>query len=370
MKVLYLAPISDGTGYSHAAHDHIRSLLAAGIDVVSRDIKLSTYTDAVPKVVAATLDGNLDNVTHTVQHILPYAFEWNNKAKHIGCFAYETDSIKPMGWHLMCNYMDAITTFSQHNVDMCVNSGVIKPVRKIPQACDITKYKKPGEFNAGVNSDNRYMFYCIADWSYRKNISELIRAYLDEFTFSDNVILVLKTYCSGKTADQSLQIITTEINQIKDKLRKNQNGNFPPIQLICDRLSEDQMAGLHQQGNCYVSVELGSGWCIPAFDALGFGNRVIAPNNGGHVDFCRECPELFIELPTTLESCYGMDRDTAPYYELYSCHQKWHRPNYMDIKYSLRLAYQNILGKINNSDWLQAYSYESVGKLWDKFLKE
>lgn len=368
MKVLYLAPLSDGTGYSHAAHDHIRSLLGAGIDVVSRDVKLSSFTDSMPKEVLATLNGNLDGITHTVQHILPYAFEWNNKAKHIGCFAYETDNIKPMGWHLYCNYMDAITVFSEENVGMCKTSGVKSSITRIPQAADITKYQQPGDTSLDVNPDNRYMFYCIADWSYRKNLEQLVRAYLDEFDYNDNVVLVLKTYCSGKTLEQSADYITKEIKAIKEKLRKTANNYWPPIVVVCNRITEAQILGLHQQGNCYVSPEMGSGWCIPAFEALAMGNTVISSDRGGHIDFCKERNDLFLPVSTEIENCYGMDNDSAPYRELYSSHQKWYRPSYNGLKKNMRTAYQNNKPKIKNMEWLEKYSYINVGKMWKEFL--
>ncbi len=373
MKLLYFAPISDGTGYSHAAHDNIAAINAAGIEVLPVDIKLSNFTSDVPALIKKLMGGTASGATHTIQHILPYAFEWTSKYKNVGCFAYETDNMRPMGWHRYCNYMDGNTVFSEQNKQMCLDSGVKTPVSVIPQATDVDKYFKdylPLVDGIKKTVGNRFVFLSVGDWSYRKNLANLVRAYLTEFSHKDDVALVLKTYVSGKNSDDSINYINSQIQGIKERIRKSGTNRFPPIYILCDRMSDDEISGLHQLADCYVSIELGSGWCIPAFEAMGFGKPVIANEWGGHTDFTT-LSSINTHIPVDMEPCYGMEQTNAPYYELYSCHQKWGRPNFSKLLTAMRNHYNDrqYWSTDSKMSFLKKYSYETVGKQWRDVLE-
>jgi hypothetical protein len=48
MKVLYIGPYRDGTGWAHMAIESIQALVKAGADVVARPVKLNGAKPDIP----------------------------------------------------------------------------------------------------------------------------------------------------------------------------------------------------------------------------------------------------------------------------------------------------------------------------------
>lgn len=363
MKVLYLAPFRDKTGYGHAAENTARALLAAGIDLTCRSVNLSGGNyEPVPEVKEA-LQRNLTGITHTIQCYLPSMMSIRGDCKNVGQFFWETDNFKASNWSVHLNQLDAVVVHTYTDVAACNNSGVLSQVKRLPLATDTTKYF--GTYpELPFNFGNDFVFYSIADFSVRKNTAALIRAYLQSFNKTDNVVLVLKTYVSGKSPEESREIILREINSIKQKMRKSLVDNFPRIALITDRLTDDQINRLHQIGNAYVTVEYGAGWNIPLFEAKFFGNSVICPDKGGHKTFIRD-EQAFI-IKTHQETCYGMTAESCPYTNLYTMNEKWDVPFHESICQQLQAAY--LAGKRKNMFDPTSYSYKTVGMKWRDLL--
>ncbi len=364
MKILYIAPFKDKTGYGHAAENTAKAFLAAGLDLVCRNVHLSGGNyETIPEVQQA-LDKSATGITHTVQCYLPSMMQFRHDCKNVGQFFWETDNFAASNWQLHLNQLDTVVVHTYTDVEACKKSGVIVPIKRVGLATDPTKYFKTYE-DIPLDFGSSFVFYNVGDFSTRKNTQALIRAYLQTFNRNDDVILVLKTYVSGRSSEDSQKIITDEINQIKQKMRKSLVDNFPRIMLITDRLTDDQLCRLHQLGSAYVTVEFGAGWNIPLFEAKFFGNTIICPDVGGHKSFIRD--EQAFLISTHKESCYGMTVESCPYTDLYTMNEKWDVPYHESICEQLKAAF--LVGKRKTIPDPTSYSYKSIGLKWREILE-
>lgn len=362
MKIAYIAPLEDGTGYSIMANDTILALdTIEDIDVVARPIKLATQTVPAPQRVQELIEGDLNGITHVIQHILPPYFSYKAGVKNIGFAHFETDCFWPSGWQHNCNLMDELWVSCQQNLEAARKSGVIKPIKIIPKAINPIYYNK-SSYKLDLPIKHKYVFYHIGDYSSRKNTVNLIKCYLEEFSAKDNVVLILKTYVEGVPPQESNRLISEDINKIKMSLRKGTSDSYAPIILITDYLSNEQIFALHAIGNCFITLERGAAWNIPAHDAIAMGNWVIASGWGGQTEFLIESQHGNL-LNYNMITVSDMIR--CPYPSLYTAFEQWSDPCLQQTKQKMRKAFEFkafITNKIKQ-EFIDNYSYQNIGKI-------
>ena len=358
MKLAYLSVFKDGTGYSNFAIDTALALDSAGVDVVCKNIKLATQTVEPPQRIHELMGKSDDGITHVVQHILPPYFSYRAGFKNIGFAHFETTHFKPSNWQYYCNLMDEIWVSCPENEKACKDSGVKVPIKIVPRGLDVTKYDRT-KYQVNFGIAGRYAFYHIGDYSSRKNTYNLIKSYFETFSKQDNVVLVLKSYVEGVSPQESTRIINEDIKSIKISLRKFGQDMYPPIILITDYLDDASMMALHASCNCFISLERGAAWNLPAHDAMAMGNYIIVNNSGGTNQYIFDGQEGGL-VESHLESVNGQTR--CPYPNLYTCHEEWWEPDYQDFKTRLRFVYRSQMQPKNTKKILDRYNYASIGQ--------
>ena len=368
MKIGFAGVYRDMTGYGHAALDIIKALDAAGLDVAIRPVHLTHSPEEIPDVdfYNRLESKSMDNVDVMIQSYLPELMVKNGRCKNVGHFFCETTNFRSSNWAAYLNMMDAVCVASPEMAEACSNSDVRSPVWTIPQPVDVNKYQANIPEMDLPGLDGKYVFYSIGDYSTRKNYQQLVRAYLTSFTRDDNVMLVLKTFIAGRSSQESYAIISKEIDDIKRDLRLHRVSMYPQIILICDRLSEAEMMALHATGDCFIIAEHGSGWGIPAFDAMAMGKQVIAPSYGSHNTFLKSYSR-YIPVPARLDVCYGVSPSECPYH-LYTARELWGYMTTIDIMACMKRAVQQHGQEFTKAD-LTPYSYKVVGEQWAEHLR-
>lgn len=322
-KVGYFAPYTDGTGYANAAIRTMLSLDAGGVDVKPIETKLAGQIVEPPQRIRDLEKNKFDKYDVVIQHLLPPAFCYYEGAKNIGYFHVETTSFKTSLWQHYANLMDEIWVCCEENAEACRASNVLVPVKVVPIGMDLERYKNKNE-PVSIGDSNAFCFYSIADWSSRKNLQTVVKAYFQAFTARDNVKLVLKTYLDMRTAAQSSEQISRDIDNIRQSLRLYRNKDFyPPVYIITEYISDHHVHSLHQMGDCFVTAEKGAAWNIPAFDAMAYGNAVIANDWGGQTQFIHGDP-FAILTETSLGRVEGMVN--CGYEGLYTSREFWGEP--------------------------------------------
>ncbi len=366
MKILYISHVHDSSGWADAAINGMRSLLAAGCDVVSKPINLNGHWSEIPADIEALEKNSVEDVDVVIQHILPHLYSKQGYAKHIGMFLGETSSFFKVGWSYRTNLLDEIWVPTRE-LRLIITKEGNPNVHLIPYSTDVIKYDVP------KIQSNEYVFYSIADFIKRKNIKGLLKAFYCEFKPEEPVQLVIKLSKYGHTPDQCLMLAEQLAQEVRRELGiYKDDERYKQIQFQCGRLTEEQMSILHSGSDCYVSLSHGEGWNQPALDAIGYGNESILSNCGGHREYGPIATSLLVD------GYWEPAEDNSLFANYQSGTDKWFVASISETMKAMRQKYNEstktpLLTSIRESNYLknkavaQNYSYENVGKImWSR----
>lgn len=365
MKLLYIGHYKEGTGWSKAAIDNILSAHSADINVVCRNIKLTSFNPPLHPIIFNLESNSLKDVDYCIQHILPHHMVGTQKfKKNIGYFDGESSTIKYNFWYDSLKLMDEIWV---PNVDLknkfITNDGFDnKKIKVIPHACDISKYTKTlPKINFNVHN-HKFKFYYIGEINDRKNLESIIRCYHSEFESYEPVSLVLKLKKFGSSAEALEKYITNVCSQIKNELRLYKNvSDYNGEIIIANNIPDEQIDLLHNTCDCFVSPSHGEAWSIPAFDAMAFGKTPICSNEGGPKDFITDKNTGWL-VDGVLDICNHTD---PAFKEIFTGREEWFHPSESEIKKAMRFYYEN-RNNIDRTTGLkraEQFSYANIGNL-------
>jgi glycosyltransferase involved in cell wall biosynthesis len=390
MKICYISPHRDGTGYSNQAIHNMLALETAGIDVVARAVKLSqSKNNELAAKIKHLEDKNTDNVNVVIQHILPHLFEYKSGVKNIGLFCFETTHFKRSNWAHCCNMMDEIWAPSIQNAQAVKDSDVTVPVKVFPCACDTDRFNNPPAPLDIAPLKNKCVFYTIGEMIRRKNIVAIIRAFYSAFSLRDDVALVIKTNIPGKSSEEATSTFQTMISDIKKSLHTYvRHQYYPPVVCITDFLPDKKLDQLHMACDVFVSASHGEAWGIPTHDSMGFGKPVILSNWGSYPELTYAQANKYWEpdnhmfkhpgeidcgwlIDGFLTPCFGAT-DSFP--DLYTGSEFWFDPNVKQFISHMQNAYKewqdgklNIRGMAAKKRAIE-FSYEKVGGIAKELL--
>jgi len=363
MKVLYVGCYRDGTGWGQAATDYILAMDAAGINVVPRPVKLNQTQIAVPERIVELEQRDSSGASVCIQHVLPHMMEYSSKFdKNIGLYATETSNFIDSGWSRKINMMDEAWVINNQMFHASKNSGVEIPIKVVPHASDFSKFERGYQKTEFPSAANNFIFYTIADLNKRKNLKAFITAFHAEFDPSEPVSILIKSSKYGLSEEQAALKIRDICNEIKVGLKR-----FPSIDdykedlIVTSFISEEDVYRIHSSCDCFVMPSYGEAWCIPAFDAMGFGKTPICTNVGGMADFIGDGGFL---VEGVMEPVCGM-LDTFP--NLFTGNESWCSVSIQGLQECMRHVYENheSLDNMKKAGLKRAYEYshKNIGNL-------
>jgi len=147
----------------------------------------------------------------------------------------------------------------------------------------------------------------------------LIKAYLEEFTESNNVELILKINPAYGIP-----------NLLKMFPGIKQNG-VPKITFITEEYTVNQLNELYNSIDVFVSPTRAEAFNIPCLEALACGKPVISTTFGGQTDFIKENYNGWLIDGELTEVKHELEYEGI----------KWLTPNIEDLKKILRMCYTN-----------------------------
>lgn len=373
-KIRYTNPTSDGSGYASCGRSYIKALIDYGHDVSINQVSFETARPDLGEFndyIIPNIQRPNEHVVNII-HLTPeqYPQHLQHGKINIGFTVWETTEI-PKLWVDTCNRMDAIIVPCEWNIEVFKNSGVNVPIYCVPHVVDYSGKEHVAEFALDAVPEDTFKFYSIFQFVERKDPVSLLKAYWHAFTSEDKVALILKTYRSDYSASEK-QIVIDTIKRIKASMPLPDGISHPPIYLISDMLSVDEITGLHKYGDCFVSLNRAEGFGLPEAEAAVLGNPVIVTGFGGVLEFLDRYNSLLVDY--TLTPVSGM-----PHIPWYKGNQLWAQANVYHASQLMRKIYSDtdLYSKISHNcekTVVDRLSYATIGKLYtdvlDRIIKD
>lgn len=372
LKVLYISHCYENSGWGDASRNYLEALnTIPDVEVVSRPVIIhggAKLSDNIKEMEAR----NSFNCDICIQHVLPHYFCASSKfKKNIGLFVTETSTIKYNQWSVYIQQMDELWIPNNYMKASLIKDNLFdcNKIKVIPHASNINKFTFNHPSPKIREIEGTFKFYFIGEFNRRKNLVALLEAFHTGFDYSEPVSLIIKTNISGLHPQQSKQVVTEMCSKVKKGLRLySKHESYKQEAIITDRLTDEQMCGLHQYCDCLVSPSFGEAWNIPAFDAMGFGKTPICINSGGHTEFIKaddsDCGKLLSCEP---EIVCGVD---GVFPDMFTGRERWMNVNRDDLIASMRYYYER-KGKISQTSGLnqaEKFSYTNIGKMMKEQL--
>jgi glycosyltransferase involved in cell wall biosynthesis len=353
MKVLYIGHYRDGTGWGNAALNNILSLDAAGVEVVPRAITYEVE-DRVKNSRIAELERNDNkNCDIVIQHTLPSNYCYDSSYKNIGCLTVESSDFITTGWQHNINMMDEVWTCSEASKSATFNSGVTKPVKVVPYAIDLSKYKE----NNGEKIQelqNQFTFGFVGEFIERKNIKALVQAFHLEFDPREPVNMFIKT---SKT---SLADAQKYLSHIKSGMKIR--TDYKEEVVIAGMMPEDDYISVLNQVDCFVMPSRGEAFCIPSLEAMALGIPSIWTEGIGMEH------SVGIKVKSYDKPCFGAIETLS---NLDTAMSTWKEIDILDLAKAMREMYETS-HKYKEECLSQSkkYTYENIGKMMKGLLND
>ncbi len=368
LKILFIGPYRQRDGWGNASKEYLRALKLTGHEIVSRPIyiaegALAYDQDDWLKETEKVVVGFKPDVV--IQNVLPQLFTKFHGCRNIGLSYFESSNLQYTPWVGSINMLGEIWVTSAFEKQSLLESGVYADIQIVKMPVDVDKFNKIYPLERMDKYLNGYFtFYFIGEKIARKNISALIKAFHREFHPSEPVNLILKVNMNGVNAEDVYTSINADIVQIKRDMKLFRSVNMYKNEIVLSfHMPEDQLYGLHQKCDCFVTASSGEAFSKPAFDAMGFRSTPIVNKNSSMAEFMGtdETPHGYlVDSHRTL--AIGKDR-ALPF--INNGRDEWMEIDILDLQKKMRKAYNNPKGerrhmKTLGEEYTNGHSYQSV----------
>lgn len=273
MRLRYIGAFGQRTGYARAGLDYLKAIrtiypeIELDIQPIHEFDPEAIEEDWKPFLPFVEQYGELDWPTHLIVHSIPYGADWYItddlappiSVKRICMTTWETQDL-PETLAEKLNAFNQIIVPSQFCADV---------MTKVDAYIDVVPHcfwpeRWPEKDEKIYERTGPFTFLWVGLWGERKNPIGLLKAYLTAFDASDNVKLIMKTG-GGEAPLQDYFALLRCLN-LKE---------YPAVEFVTNRLTEQELIALHHEADCYISLHRGEGFCLGAFESAMVGNPLI-----------------------------------------------------------------------------------------------
>jgi ADP-heptose:LPS heptosyltransferase/glycosyltransferase involved in cell wall biosynthesis len=322
LKLLFRGPVLTASGYGVHARQLLRALVDSGeFDISVEAIKWGEtpfiFGDEVrwigPLTENLRRDGGQASYDVSVQVTIPNEFERRARF-NVGVTAgIEVDVVSPEWIHRCNENVDLVVVPSEHSLNgfrvayraqdgqelrltvpitvvhegfdprVFTNSSAYVPDRSPLLPDDLPSMNL---LHVGLGLDK-------AMGEDRKNISTLVRWFLEEFKGEADRGLILKSSIVNNSL-LDFELLKKKVSEIRSAVGC---GEHPRVTLVHGRISDQELAGLYRDPrvSAFISLTHGEGFGLPLLEAAACGLPVVATGWSGHLDFLRHA--AFVSVP-------------------------------------------------------------------------
>lgn len=351
MKIKYIGNFNDGTGWAKASTYNALALDAAGYDVCCEEMKYNNANINLENRINELINksGPFD---YTIQHVLPTDYVKYKNTINIGVLSVES-TISNISWIKNMNMMDMIFVSDIYSKKYLESSGVKTECRIFEHSLNYDKIKGYEKTISIPQLQNYFNFVFVGEFSARKDLENVVKAFHGEFDYTEPVNLFIKTNTSEET-------LKTFLSEIKRRLKKP--GRLKEEILVVNYLNEQDLMSIMSQCHCFVTSSHGEAWCYPAAEAMAIGLSVIYPKNTG-IEMYAKSGENY-PLETYYDFCYGA---TDSVDGLYTCEDMWVNTPNIELRKGMRKAFLDFVSSPDgnktrqekNSKIMKEYDYRN-----------
>jgi autotransporter strand-loop-strand O-heptosyltransferase len=203
-----------------------------------------------------------------------------------------------------------------------------------------------------------FQFMVFGRWDYRKSITEIIKAFVNEFDGEDVELII--------SVDNPFPV--DNLKTTEERLAVHCGiKEHPQIRNIGFVSREDYVKWL-QQGNCLVTCARSEGWNLPLIEAMACGTPVICSDWGAQLEFASGIANLVnIKGMRPPQNVFMHKEGSVP--------GEWAEPDFEHLQAVMREVYENYeeckaLAKITSKRIRKKFSWETVTQQALKHIEE
>ncbi len=224
----------------------------------------------------------------TVRHQWPPNWNPPKQGKWVVIQPWEFGAL-PADWVRHLRGVDEVWVPTEYVRRVYVESGVEEEkVKIVPNGIDPERFH-PQVRPMKLATCKQFKFLFVGGTIHRKGPDLLLQSYLENFTASDDVCLVIKDF-----GGQSVYAGMSFGDQIR---AAQQQPGGPEILYLTEELPPEDLPGLYTACDCLVLPYRGEGFGLPVLEAMACGLPVIVTSGGATDDFARE--EWSYRVPAT-----------------------------------------------------------------------
>lgn len=308
MNITYYGPITDFGGYAQMNRAYIKILHNLGFNIQVIPFLSAKNIDKKEDVFFRSLYGHYSKIKeddifiygHSLDHEDRMIQMLDSKVKTRIIFSMlETDRINKKTIELCNKYFTHLLTPSEYCLKLFIQSGLNIPatvmeipvddrydsrINDIKPICPYSLESFPtlvSQKEASIFPDHDFKFLSVFRWSFRKGFDVLIKAFLSEFTYKDNVSLSIFTRHLSQSQSMENNIFE-DISRITSEYQYEESA---PIYVFTDPIPDPIMPRVYRLGDCFVLPSRGEGLCLPAIEAAFVGTPLIVPDHTGFSDY-------------------------------------------------------------------------------------
>ncbi len=369
-KILYQGQLGDPSGYAVAGRGYLKCL-SDYIDTLEEEIDLKLLSISADQASSLTEDeakflnqftfstqeeydewirgGNYHYAFHhppTYAVKIPSTRPASARSITTTCLTvWETDSI-PNAWGDILEHLDVDKVivpcdWNKQAFDTFFESrSEDKPVEVVPHLINESFIEKDNvESVPGIIQEDEFTVLTVGQWTDRKALQNVVKAFCMEFKENPDATLIVKTYGNIQDARPEYQehqknIMVTECAKIKNAMLSNSLTQPPQCKLhfLYGLFPKAQMNYLYQNSDLFALLSRAEGFGLPIAEALANETPVLVHSSGGHVGFTDQKNNFIVD-------CYKVPSYCTIFPFVYTCDSNWFETDFHSARAQFRNAY-------------------------------